>query len=64
MAQSWPWDSQIAVKKNKNKKINRIHEGALGITLNDKPSSFIELLNKDTSVTIHCRNIRALAIET
>ena len=47
-----------------NNKINRIHEGALGITLNDKPSSFIELLNKDTSVTIHCRNIRALAIET
>ena len=47
-----------------NKKINRIHERALRITYNDKSSlSHRELLTKDRSVTIHHRNIRALAIE-
>ena len=44
-------------------KINRIHERALRITYNDKSSSYGELLTKDRSVTIHHRNIRALAIE-
>ena len=46
-----------------NNKINCIHERALRITYNDKSSSFGELLTKDRSVTIHHRNIRALAIE-
>ena len=46
-----------------NNKINRIHETALRITYNDKSSSYGELLTKDRSVTIHHRNIRALAIE-
>ena len=46
-----------------NNKINRIHERALRITYNDKSSSYGELLNKDRSVTIHHRNIRALAVE-
>ena len=46
-----------------NNKINRIHERALRITYNDKSSSYSELLTKDRSVTIHHRNIRALAIE-
>ena len=46
-----------------NNKINRIHERALRITFNDKSSSYRELLTKDRSVTIHHRNIRALAIE-
>ena len=45
-----------------NNKINRIHERALRITYNDKSSSYGELLTKDRSVTIHHRNIRALAI--
>ena len=44
-------------------KINRIHERALRITYNDKPSSYGELLIKDRSVSIHHRNISALAIE-
>ena len=44
-------------------KINRIHERALRITYNDKSSSYGELLTKDRSVTIHHRNIRALATE-
>ena len=46
-----------------NNKISRIHERALRITYNDKSSSNGELLTKDRSVTIHHRNIRALAIE-
>ena len=46
-----------------NNKINRIHERALRITYNDKSLSYSELLTKDRSVTIHHRNIRALAIE-
>ena len=46
-----------------NNKINRIHERALRITYNDKSSSYGELLTKDRSVTMHHRNIRALAIE-
>ena len=46
-----------------NNNIKRIHERALRITYNDKSSSYEELLSKDRSVTIHHRNIRALAIE-
>ena len=43
-----------------NNKINHFHERALRIIYNDKSSS--ELHTKDRSVTIHHRNIRALAI--
>ena len=46
-----------------NNKINRIHERALRITYNDKSSSYGELLTQYKSVTIHHRNVRALAIE-
>ena len=46
-----------------NSKMNCIHERALRITYNDKSSSYGELLTNDRSVTIHHRNIRALAIE-
>ena len=31
MAQSWPWDSQIAVKKNKQKKQKKNHVKVLKI---------------------------------
>ena len=46
-----------------NNKINHIHERVLRITCNDKSSSYRELLTEDRSVTIHHRNIRALAME-
>ena len=46
-----------------NNKINRIHERVLRITYNDKSSSYGELLTKDRSVTIHHRNVSALATE-
>ena len=46
-----------------NNRINKIHERALRIVYNDDLSSFDELLNRDSSFTIHSRNIQALAIE-
>ena len=46
-----------------NNRINRTDERALRITYNDKSTSYGEIHAKDKSVTIHHRNIRALAIE-
>ena len=46
-----------------NSKINRLHERCLRIIYNDKHSNFEELLIKDNSVSIHYKNIHALAIE-
>ena len=46
-----------------NNKINSFHERALRITYGDRSSSFENLLKKDNSVSIHHRNIQALATE-
>ena len=46
-----------------NNKVNYLHERELRITYGDKSSSFQELLKKYNSVSIHHRNIQALAIE-
>ena len=46
-----------------NNKINKIHERALRTVYNDHSSSFEELLRKDNAVTIHIKNLQALAIE-
>ena len=46
-----------------NNKINSIHERALRITYQDHISTFQELLNKYNSVSIHRRNLQALATE-
>ena len=46
-----------------DKKINLLHERCLRIIYIDKQSSFTELLNKDSSVYIHIRNIQRLVIE-
>ena len=46
-----------------NNKINSLHERALRITYGDRSSSFENLLKKDNSVSIHHRNIQALATE-
>ena len=40
-----------------------MYERALRITYGDRSSSFEHLLKKDNSVSIHHRNIQALAIE-
>ena len=46
-----------------NNEINSIHKRALRITYQDHISTFQELLNKDNSVSIHHRNLQALATE-
>ena len=42
---------------------NRLHERCLRITDNDKHSTFEELLAKNNSVSVHHKNIHAIAIE-
>ena len=49
--------------RTNNRKINRLHQTCFRITYNDKQSSFIKLLEKDNSVSIHQRNLQILAIE-
>ena len=46
-----------------NNRINNIHERALRLVYKDDSLSFEELLVKDSSVTIHQRNIQLLATE-
>jgi len=46
-----------------NNKIKHLHERCLRLTYCDKKSSYEELLEKDSSVSIHHRNIQSLAIE-
>ena len=46
-----------------NNKINRLHERCLRLVYKNKTSTFKELLEKDSSVSIHYRNIQALPIE-
>ena len=47
----------------KNNKINRLHERCLRIIYNDKVSTFEQRLEKDSSVSMHIRNLRFLAVE-
>ena len=46
-----------------NNKINRLHERCLRMIYKDKRSSFEDLLEKDNSVSIHQKNLQALATE-
>ena len=46
-----------------NNKINRLHERCLRIVYSDSMSSFEDLLYKDSSVSVHVKNIKTLAIE-
>ena len=48
--------------KSTNNKINNLHERALRLIYCDHSSNFHELLQRDNSVTIHQKNIQALAI--
>ena len=48
--------------KSINKKINNLHEGALRLIYCNHTSNLQELLQRDNSVTIHQKNIQALAI--
>ena len=44
-----------------NRKTDRLHERCLRIIYNDKQSSFKELLEKDSSVSVHERIVQILA---
>ena len=46
-----------------NNRINHIHERTLRIIYQDYNSSFKELLRKDSSLTIHQRNLKMLVTE-
>ena len=46
-----------------NNKINRLHKRCLSIVYNDDASSFVDLLAKNGSVTIHIRNVQVLDTE-
>ena len=46
-----------------NAKISHIHERSLRFVYDDYSSSFIELLKKNNSVSIHHRNVQLVAIE-
>ena len=46
-----------------NNRINRTHERAIHVVYDDNISTFDNLLKKDGSVSIHMRNIQAIAIE-
>ena len=48
---------------NLNNKINRIHERALRIAYNDNVSTFEKLLEIDSSVTVHQRNLQLPMVE-
>ena len=49
--------------RTNKRKIERLHEICHRIIYNDKQSSFKELLEKDSSVSIHERNVKILATE-
>ena len=49
--------------RNNNNKIKHLHERCLRLIYSDKKSSYENLLEKDNSVSIHHKNIQALAIE-
>ena len=46
-----------------NNRISGWHKGALSSVYNDFSSNFLEILEKDKSVTIHHRNLQTLAYE-
>ena len=52
----------IFYNKSINKKINNLQERALRLIYCDHSSNFQDLLQRDDSVTIHRKNIQALAL--
>ena len=46
-----------------NSKVDLLHERCLRIVYNDNKSLSQELLDKNNDVTIHIKNVRALAVE-
>ena len=49
--------------RTKNSKLNRLHERYLRLIYNGKKSSFEQLLEIDSSASVHDRNLSTLATE-
>ena len=49
--------------RRENNKIGHFYERSLRIVYKDNYSSYVDVLAKDISFTIHQRNIQSLAIE-
>ena len=49
--------------KKLNNKINKLHERCLRIVYNNNTSSHEESIETDNSVSVHFRNVQALALE-
>ena len=65
---SWPNSTTAhyygcAIIETIARKKNMLHERSCRLIYNDKRSSFEDLLEKDISVSIHQKNLQALAIE-
>ena len=53
----------VGQNRTNSNKINTLHERCLRLLYNDKKSSFHEILERDSCVSIHHRNLRALSTE-
>ena len=53
----------LPLLKRVSHKINKIQERALRITYKDTESTFSQLLQKDSAVTIHTKNLQILMTE-
>ena len=53
------WRHQIT----RNARINHLQERVLRIVYNDNESTFVDLLKKDNSLSIHHKNIRLLGMQ-
>ena len=53
----------ILHSRAKNNKINRLHERCVRIIYNYRVSTFEQLLEMDSSVSMYTRNLRFLAVE-
>ena len=49
--------------RSSTNKINSLHQRCLSVVVNDKKSSFAQLLEKDSSVSRHHLNLKKLPIE-
>ena len=53
----------IFSNKSANHKINRLNKKGLTALLNDKTSTFKEMLSKSTDTTIHVKNVQKMMTE-
>ena len=58
----WLFHSRM-LNNHLNNRINKLHQRALQIVCKNSSLTFEELLQKDKSLKIHCRNLQTLAME-